>query len=249
MAGKCVLYNKKDHIGWITLNRPQSGNCFDLVMAQELVEICAQINEGHEVNAIFLTGAGSSFCSGVDFPWQEKNGRVSAVEAVAGLVGPTIAVINGDAIGFGLELALACDLRLAAKTVHCGLPQISEGQIPINGGTQRLSRIIGKAQTLEMVLTGEILDAQAAFEIGLINKIYNSSDLQLEVDKLAADLSLKAPFALRYIKEAINEGLDMTLEQGLRLEADLYFLLHTTSDRTEGVKAFLEKRKPNFTGK
>jgi enoyl-CoA hydratase/carnithine racemase len=249
MTEQRVLYYKKDHIGWITLNRPQSGNLFDLVMAQELGEICAQINADHEVNAIFLTGAGSAFCTGADFSWEQKNGVVSAVEAVAALVSPTIAVVSGDAIGFGLELALACDLRIATETARCGLPQISEGRIPMNGGTQRLSRITGKAKALEMVLTGEIITAQEAFTTGLFNKIVQQSDLQSEVERFAADLSAKAPFALRYIKEAVNTGLDMTLEQGLRLEADLYFLLHTTADRTEGVKAFLEKRKPKFTGK
>ena len=244
-----ILYNKKDHIGWITLNRPQAKNHFDLVMAQELVETCTQINGDHDVNAIFLTGKGSSFCTGVDFSWQEKMATVSVVEAVAELISPTLAVVNGDAIGFGLELALACDLRIAVDSACCGLPQISEGRIPMNGGTQRLSRLVGKSQALEMVLTGELLDAQSAFKIGLFNKVVKSSDLHSEVEKLAADLSTKAPLALRYMKEAINKGLDMTLEQGLRLEADLYFLLHTTADRTEGVNSFLQKRKPKFTGK
>jgi enoyl-CoA hydratase/carnithine racemase len=249
MAEEGVLYKKKDHIGWITLNRPESENRFDLLMAQELADICTKINGDHDINAVFLTGAGSSFCTGVDFSQQERSEIAFAVEAIAALVSPTIAVMNGDAIGLGLELALACDLRIAAATARCGLPQISEGRIPMNGGTQRLSRVVGKSQALEMVLTGEILPAQAAFQIGLFNKVFESADLHSEAEKLASDLSAKAPFALRYIKEAINKGLDVTLEQGLRLEADLYFLLHTTADRAEGVNSFLQKRKPKFTGK
>lgn len=249
MAEKRVLYNKKDHIGWITLNRPQSENRFEPIMAQELAEICLQINGDNDVNAVFLTGAGSAFCTGFDFSCQEKSEMVSAVESVADLISPTIAVVNGDAIGFGLELALACDLRIATDTVRCGLPQISEGRIPMNGGTQRLSRLVGKAHSLAMVLTGEIITAQDAFKIGLFNKVVKQADLQSEAEKMSADLSDKAPFSLRYIKEAINKGLDMTLEQGLRLESDLYFLLHTTADRTEGINSFIEKRKPKFTGK
>ena len=119
----------------------------------------------------------------------------------------------------------------------------------MNGGTQRLSRIVGKGKALEMVLTGEIVDAQAAFEIGLVNKVVKAADLAAEAEKLAANLAAKAPFALRYAKEAVNKGLDLTLEQGLRLEADLYFLLHTTADRTEGIQSFLQKRKPEYQGK
>jgi enoyl-CoA hydratase/carnithine racemase len=250
MAEQSVLYNKKDHIGWIILNRPQTGNRFDLVMAKELAEICVQINGDQDVYAVFLTGAGTAFCTGGDFSLPEVNvSRVSPSEAIAALNSPIIAVVNGDAIGLGLELALACDLRLAADTARLGLPEIIEGQIPMNGGTQRLSRIVGKGKALEMVLTGEIMDAQAAFEIGLVNKVVKTIDLNSEVEKLAANLAAKAPFALRYAKEAVNKGLDLTLEQGLRLEADLYFLMHTTADRTEGIRSFLQKRKPEFRGK
>ncbi len=250
MAEQSVLYNKKDHIGWIIINRPQTGNRFDLVMAQELAEICVQINGDQDVYAVFLTGAGAAFCSGGDFsPSEAKVDIISLAEAIAALNSPIIAVVNGDAIGLGLELALACDLRLAADTARCGLPQITGGQIPMNGGTQRLSRIVGKGKALEMVLTGEIVDAQAAFEIGLVNKVVKAADLAAEAEKLAANLAAKAPFALRYAKEAVNKGLDLTLEQGLRLEADLYFLLHTTADRTEGIQSFLQKRKPEYQGK
>ena len=144
---------------------------------------------------------------------------------------------------------MACDMRIAVENTKFGLPQIKDGHIPDDGGTQRLTRLVGKGKALEMVLTGEPVDALEALEIGLVNRVVKSEDLQTETEALAANLLTKAPLAMRYCKEAVNKGLDMTLDQGLRLEADLYFLLHTTSDRTEGVQSYLQKRKPEYKGK
>ncbi len=214
MDEQSVLYVKKDHIGWITLNRPQTGNRFDLVMAQELADICGQINGDQDIYAVFLTGAGADFCMGADFTTSERQVKlISPSESIAALNSPTIAVINGDAIGLGLELALACDLRLAAETARCGLPEITGGRIPMDGGTQRLSRVVGKAKALEIILTGEIMSAHSTFEIGLVNKVVKADDLAAEAEKLAGNLAAKASFALRYAKEAVNKGLDLTLEQ------------------------------------
>jgi enoyl-CoA hydratase/carnithine racemase len=250
MTQQRVLYAKNNHIAWITLNSQETGNRIDLAMAQELAEVCAQINSDQDVFAVFLTGTGPAFCAGGKFSPADKDAATgSPAESLAALNQPVIAVVNGDALETGLELALACDLRLAVDTAHFGLPQIQEGRIPINGGTQRLTRVVGKGKALELVLTGEIVDAQTAFEIGLVNRVVKTDELKSEAEKLAVTLAAKAPFALRYIKEAVNKGLDLTLEQGLRLEADLYFLLHTTADRTEGIRAFLQKRTPKYEGK
>jgi enoyl-CoA hydratase/carnithine racemase len=172
--------------------------------------------------------------------------RVAA--SVASLEKPVIAAINGDALGEGLELALACDVRIAVPHAHFGLPEITAGLIPSDGGTQRLPRIVGKGKALEMILTGEIIDSAEALEYGLITKIVAPDALDEEMAALTKSIAAKAPVSLRYIKEAINKGLDMTMEQGLRLEADLYFLLHTTRDRSEGIKAFQQKRPPEFKG-
>jgi enoyl-CoA hydratase/carnithine racemase len=147
-----------------------------------------------------------------------------------------------------LELALACDVRIAAQNAHFGFPEVTSGLMPTNGGTQRLPRIVGKGKALELILTGEIIDAAGALEIGLVTKVLPRESLTNEVEALAKTMAGKAPISLRYIKEAINKGLDLTMEQGLRLEADLYFLLHTTGDRTEGIKAFQQKRPPEFKG-
>jgi enoyl-CoA hydratase/carnithine racemase len=225
-------------------------------MTQELVEVCHQINRDDEVYLAVVTGAGNVFCSSgeirhieISGSGEEVPGGLSAGEAVAGIEKPTLAAINGEAVGEGLELALACDLRIAADQAVFGLPQITNGRIPVDGGTQRLSRIVGKGKALEMVLTGERFGAHEAFEIGLVNKVVKTENLQAEVESMAANLASKAPLAVKYAKEAVNKGLDLTLDQGLRLEADLYFLLHTTSDRTEGIQSFLQKKKPEYKGR
>jgi len=157
--------------------------------------------------------------------------------------------LDGDAVGQGLEMALACDIRIASETSHFGLPQIKAGHIPWDGGTQRLSRLVGKGKALEMILTGEVIDAQEALRMGLVHRIVSATELREAAMKTAREMASKSPVALRYAKEAVYKGMDMTLEQGLRLEADLYLLIHTTKDRTEGIQAFLEKRKPQFEGR
>ncbi|OGN88727.1 MAG: hypothetical protein A2Z74_00205 [Chloroflexi bacterium RBG_13_46_9] len=148
-----------------------------------------------------------------------------------------------------MEIALACDIRIASTTAHFAFPNVARGIIPMDGGTQRLSRIVGKGKALELILTAETIDAAEAEKIGLVSKAVAPGLLSVEVEALVKVMATKAPIALRYIKEAVNKGADMTLEQGLRLEADLYFLLHTTEDRTEGIKAFQQKRTPEFKGK
>lgn len=251
MANDNLLFTKKDHVGYITLNKPADGNRLDLFLSQELAAVCEQINGDETIYITVITGADDQFCSGAETA-EDKNESLltkSPAEALASLTCPVIAALNGDALGEGLELALACDLRIASDSVKFALPQITGGLIPANGGTQRLSRIVGKSKALEMVLTGLPVDAHEAFAIGLVNKIVPREKLLSEVEILAKTLAAKAPFALRYCKEAINKGLDVTLDQGLRLEADLYFLLHTTADRTEGIQSFIQKRPPEYKGK
>ncbi len=247
MPYSTVIYTKKDHIASITLNRPETGNRINLKLAQELEEVCRQINQDEAIYVVILSGAGNkAFCSGSEL---ESGTRYSVAAAIAGIEKPVIAAINGDALGQGLELALSCDIRLASDKAKFGFPEVSQGVIPSDGGTQRLPRLVGKAKALELVLTAETIDAEEAFEIGLVSKVVGGAELAGEADALAETIAGKGPVALRFIKEAVNKGLDLTLEQGLRLEADLYFLLHTTADRTEGITAFLEKRKPRFKGR
>jgi enoyl-CoA hydratase len=251
-----LLYQQKNHVGYITLNRPESGNRLDLALAQELSQLCTRINQDAEVYLAVISGAGDVFSLGGDIrEWQAAQDNpallslTSPAVAAAGLNCPVIAAINGDALGMGLELALSCDIRFASSSARFGLPQVTEGYIPLDGGTQRLPRIVGKGKALELVLTGDIINAQTALEIGLVNQVVNQPDFSAWIESTAANIAAKAPLAMRYVKEAVNQGLDLTLEQGLRLEADLYFLLHTTEDRTEGIRSFLQKRPPQYKGK
>ncbi len=242
MSKNSVLFSKKNHIAAIILNRP----VINQEMAQELTEVCGRISGEDDIYVVTLTGSGGVFCQGGEEDIAESY-RPAA--AIARIDRPVIAAINGEALGVGLELALSCDIRLASDKARLGLPQVARGLIPTDGGTQRLPRIIGRGKALELLLTGEIVTAAAALEISLVSRVVPADALAGEVEKLAETIAAKGPVALRYLKEAVNKGLDMTLEQGLRLEADLYFLLHTTADRTEGIKSFLEKRPPKYEGK
>jgi enoyl-CoA hydratase len=248
MPYSTVSYTRKDHVAYITLNRPKAGNSINLKLAQELEDVCRGINQDEDIYVVILTGAGDkAFCKGSEVG---KSGTVYGVAtAIAGIDRPVIAAINGDALGQGLELALSCDIRLASDKAKFSFPQVAQGLIPSDGGTQRLPRIVGRGKALELILTAETITAEEAFEIGLVSKVVGGADLTAEAEALARTIAAKGPIALRFIKEAVNKGLDLTLEQGLRLEADLYFLLHTTADRTEGITAFLEKRPPEFKGK
>ncbi len=245
-----VIYTKKDHVAHITLNRPEVNNIISQQLARELDDVCRQINQDDDIYVAIITGAGDrAFCSGSELEQPEFGRHYSPASAIAGIDRPVIAAINGDALGQGLELALSCDIRLASQQAQLGFPQIAVGLMPMDGGTQRLPRIVGKGKAMELILTGEIISAEEAFEIGLVNKVVAEENLAAEVEAVAKTLATKGPIALRYIKEAVNKGLDLTLDQGLRLEADLYFILHTTADRTEGIKTFIEKRPPQFKGR
>jgi enoyl-CoA hydratase/carnithine racemase len=264
MPNSTVIYSSKKHIARITLNRPRAGNVINPALAQELTDICERINQDDNIYVVVITGAGQhAFCRGNEME-QAQTGKAvetalaklketgtgfNVASAIASIDRPVIAAINGDALGQGLELALSCDVRLAAKSARLGFPQVGCGLIPGDGGTQRLPRIIGRGKALELILTGEIIDAGEALAIGLVSQVVPLKDLMATAEALVQNIAGKAPIALRFIKEAVHKGLDLTLEQGLRLEADLYFLLHTTADRTEGIRAFVEKRKPQFKGR
>jgi len=241
-----ITCNKKDHIAFIVLDRPEVGNTINLKLVRELEEACESINGDDDIYTVVITGSGDVFCKG-DELYEDTYTKGSA-SFIADIDRPVIAAMNGDALGQGLEIALACDIRLAVEGARFGLPQASHGRIPIDGGTQRLPRIVGRGKALELLLTADMITAEEAMEIGLVSKVVPAELLAEEARKLAETISAKGPLALRYLKEAVVKGMDLTLEQGLRLEADLYFLLHTTADRTEGINAFREKRPPEFRG-
>ena len=232
----------------LTINGAGKSNVAGAALAQELCAACEEINFDTSVRVVIITGSeGKAFCTGL--PGRGKDGTYSLSTPVASLECPVIAAINGDAIGVGFELALACDIRIASANARFSLPYIGKGLIPSDGATQRLPRLIGRARAMELMLTGEAIWADEACRIGLISKVTADQKLMPTALEMGKEMAGKAALSLKYCKEAVLKGLDMTLDQGLRLEGDLYFLLHTTEDRTEGITAFKEKRKPHFKGK
>ncbi|MFH2011109.1 MAG: enoyl-CoA hydratase-related protein [Pseudomonadota bacterium] len=257
MSYEMVNIQRENHVMITTLADVGSDPVKVARLSDDLSDLCAEITLDESVRVIILAGAGKhSFSMGKDLlrgvpKVNEESQRkmYSIAEPVAKLDKPVITAINGDALGQGLELILASDIRIAVETANFGLPHITAGMIPYDGGTQRLSRLVGKGKAIEMILTGEIIDAQEAYRVSLVNRVVHPDELVKVTMNLAQEIASRGPIALKYAKEAIYKGMDMTLEQGLRLEGDLYFLLQTTSDRTEGVTAFREKKTPRFEGK
>jgi enoyl-CoA hydratase/carnithine racemase len=257
MRYQFLNYQKIDYVMLVDIIGPEGDQLGLVPLSDELNELCDDIIHNEETRVVILKGSGNNlFSMGTDLIGKvsEMEGGLwekllSLAESIARIDRPVIAAISGDAIAQGLELALACDMRIVSETSRFGLPQIKAGLIPWDGGTQRLSRLVGRGKALEMILTGEMIDAQEAFRIGLVNKVVPGKDLMKVGMDMAQEMAAKGPIALRYAKEAVYKGMDMTLEQGLRLEADLYLLIHTTKDRLEGIQAFREKRTPKFEGK
>ena len=241
-----------DHIATITLSRPGAGNAIDERTAQQLRDACEVVRQDDDVRVCVITGAEGVFCTGTEFdsgtPSPDEFDRLRVSEAVAAIEKPTIALIGGDAIDQGLELALACDLRVAATGARLGLTPLSYGIIPWDGGTQRLPRIVGQSRATDMILRSRLLDAQEALEIGLVNYAGSAEDAAEYAMSLAATIASHAPIAARYLKETLMKGADMTLAQGLGLEADLTVILQSTADRAEGIASFLERRLPEYRG-
>jgi enoyl-CoA hydratase len=255
-----VLYAVEEQVATITLNRPDVLNAQNDVLRRELTEIFTALMTDDEVKVAVITGAGDrAFSAGADIrefvepasPTQlrERRKRIDFRGAMDRCGQPIIAAINGFALGGGLELALACDIRIAAETAQLGLTEVNLAIIPGGGGTQRLPRLVGRAKALEMILTGMRIPAAEALRIGLVERVVPAGEALAAATELARTMASKAPIALRYAKESVVKGLGMSLEDGLRLEGDLSALLRTTEDRLEGAKAFLEKRKPKWTGK
>jgi enoyl-CoA hydratase len=224
-----------------------------LFLMEAMAEAFADIAADNGANVVIVAGGQGAFDMGTILASScvaevRGAGCHSLAASIARLDCPVIAAIQGAVAGQGLELALACDIRIAASGSSFCLPQLTAGMIPHDGGTQRLPRIVGKAKALEMILMGQLIDDKEADRIGLVSRLVSPAELMTVAMEAARKMALQAPLAVRYAKEAICQGMEMNIQQGLRLEADLYFLLHTTSDRREGIEAFQEKRTPKFTG-
>jgi enoyl-CoA hydratase len=259
MAYEAIRYELTDGIATITLNRPAVHNAMNERMREELTACFGELVKSEDARVVVVTGTGErAFSAGADIrefvapqvPVRFRDGRrrVDFRAAMDRCPQPIIAAIRGFALGGGLELALACDIRIAGEDSQLGLTEVNLAIIPGGGGTQRLPRLVGRGKALEMILTGARIDAREALRIGLVERVVPATDVLSSAQALARALAEKAPVALRYAKEAVVKGLGLPLEDGLRLENDLATLLRTTDDRIEGAKAFLEKRKPRFTG-
>jgi enoyl-CoA hydratase len=212
--------------------------------AARLIELFEQVEDNESVRMLVITGTGAAFCAGFA---PDADSRL--VESLAVLSKPTVAIINGDALDEGLELAMAADIRIAVKSARLGLTQLRRGVMPHFGGTQRLPRLVGIGQALRMLLTGAAIGADEATRLGLVTYLAGDRARLGEVaGQVTQAILSRGPVAVRLVKDAVRKGYDMTLDQGIRLEEDLYALLQTTADRAEGVSAFLEKRKPLFRG-
>jgi enoyl-CoA hydratase/carnithine racemase len=256
MGYTTVLYEKEKHVAILKIKEDLKGPINIISLSIELSDICSDITMDKDVRVLVFLNVEKLVFS-IEKKVVEKYlvpteapkiKFYSISEPIAKLECPVIIAINGDLMGLGLELALAGDIRISATDSRFGLPHVKKGMITWDGGIQRLARIVGKIKAMEMILTGETIDSEEAFRTGIINKIVSSNELNSVALGIARELASKAPIALRYAKEAVCKGLDMTLEQGLRLEADLYLLLHTTKDRTAGVEAFRGKETPHFKG-
>lgn len=247
MRYRAVKYKKKGHVSYVSLDPALSTVSTQRLMCTELTDFCDVVSQDDSVNAVVIKISGETVKLR---PSKRRYAAIyEAIDAVAHLDKIVIAVIDGDAIGEYLELALACDIRIATDRSRFALPEVAKGTIPSGGGTQRLPRLIGQAKALEMILTADMIDADEALRIGLVHKIFPFKEVGEKSELLVNKIAEQAPIALRFCKEAVYKGMDLAFEQGLRMEADLYFLIQTTSDRMDGIRAFLEKRPPAFKGK
>jgi enoyl-CoA hydratase len=257
---RTILYKKEKGIGVVCINRPQALNALNSEVFSELYQVFTEIGSDNEVKVVIITGAGDkAFVAGTDVTEMKSHSSLEirdfaraarkVSEVIYNLGKPVIAAINGFALGGGLELALVCDLRICSENAKFGQPEINLGLIPGGGGTQRLTRLVGMTKAKELLFTGDMIDAQTAVNIGLVNKVVPAGKLMVEARALAQKLLGKGAVALRLAKLAINSGINMDLVSALDFEAECFAMCFATEDQKEGMNAFIEKRKPKFRGK
>jgi enoyl-CoA hydratase len=264
MDFQTILFETRDRIAFVTFNRPDSLNAMNRQMTRELVDVCQHVDDDNEIRVAIFTGAGEkAFSAGMDLkeraetsfsPIERRQQKLTnkiytQARAVSAITKPTIAAIRGYCVGGGLEFALACDLRVAAEDAKLGLTEVRRGIIPGAGGTQRLTRAVGITKAMEMCLTGDTVSGLEAKSLGLVNNVVASADVLKAAEDLAGRILKGAPMSVAFIKEAIKKGVELPLEEGLRLEADLSALIGVTEDAKEGPRAFAEKRAPVWKGK
>ena len=259
MAYQSLLVDTTDRICTVTINRPEKLNALNSSAKTELKHVFESLTADPSVDVVILTGAGEkAFVAGTDIGEltslntatgkQFAVGGQSVFSRIEGLGKPVIAAVNGYALGGGCELALACHIRIASENARFGQPEVNLGVIPGYGGTQRLSRLVGEGKAMEMVLTGDPVDAQEALRIGLVNKVVPLSDLMTTCREMALKIASKGQMAIRLSLQAVHASQETHLHEGLEMEAGLFGAACGSEDFAEGTKAFLEKRKPKFIG-
>ena len=260
MTYSSILLEKKNSIAYVTVNRPKVLNALNMATMEELRAAFHYIKNDEAIRVVILTGSGEkAFVAGADIGELAQQDAVSAktyahrgqnvLNLIENLGKPVIACINGFALGGGCELALACTMRIASDNAKLGQPEVKLGIIPGYGGSQRLPRLVGKGIAMQMVLAGEVITAQEAHRIGLVNEVTAAADLIPRAEAIAAKIIANAPLAVQYALEAVNKGMEMTLAEGLFLEAALFAVCCATEDKKEGTAAFLEKRPAQFKGR
>ena len=260
MTYENILLEKKSAIAYVTVNRPKVLNALNMATMEELGTAFLDIRSDTAIRVAILTGAGEkAFVAGADISELAQRDPVSGkdfahrgqavLDLIENLGKPVIACVNGFALGGGCELALACTMRLASDNAKLGQPEVKLGILPGYGGTQRLPRLVGKGLAMQMVLSGEIITAQEAYRIGLVNEVTAAAELIPRAEAFAAKIIANAPLAVLYAMDAVNKGMEMTLAEGLYLEATLFGVCCATEDMKEGTTAFLEKRAAQFKGK
>lgn len=260
MPEKSLLLEIKDRVAVVTINRAEKLNALNTATITELFQIFKKLKTDSNVGAVIITGSGEkAFVAGADIEeihrHDDISGRIFAMRGqkvfrfIEKMDKPVIAAVNGFALGGGCELAMACHLRIAAENAKFGQPEINLGLIPGYGGTQRLARLIGLGRALNFLLTGDLFDAETALQFGLVTEVVPGKELLNRAIALAKNLVGKPPIAAQYIIKACCEGIDLSLDAGLNLEAELFGNLCATEDMKEGTAAFMEKRKPSFKGK
>ncbi len=254
-----ILLERRGSVAVLTINRPEKRNALNIQTRAEGAAALDELREDESVRVVVITGAGDkAFIAGADIA--EFAGRTAVTQrevmlgrslftAIDAFPKPVIAMVNGYCLGGGCELAMACDIRIASDKASFGQPEINLGIIPGGGGTQRLARLVGEGKAMELILTGDIIDAQAAHAIGLVNTVVPASDLEAKTMELANRIAEKSPIALRMAKESVKTASRSNLDEGLRREIDLFAITFSSEDKNEGVAAFLEKRKAQFKGK